>query len=243
MILVRTKGEASSMLRSTWVSAAKFTSASGLCWKTCSTAAASAMSPWARVYRGFSARSERLSGLPAWVSLSKLMTSTSWRLVKSSRMKFDPMKPAPPVTNTRTKFLLSYRRDQNRNSSAPDLFGVLCRPWRSPTFRNLVRASLRDEIRGTKQGLEGPRVRPPAVQNTVRQRFLLQVHIVDVRNLELIAPARLGPADFLEDGGVVEIDSGDGVVGFRILGLFFDTDDPTIRNLGAAESPGIRAFF
>src|SRR6266446_5922508 len=46
--------------------------------------------------------SARLSGLPAYVSLSKFTISTLCWDVSRCRIKFDPIKPAPPVTRTFT---------------------------------------------------------------------------------------------------------------------------------------------
>src|SRR5207237_10156060 len=68
-------------------------------------------------------------------------------------------------------------------------------------------------------------------------------HIVDVRNFQFIARAGLGPCDFLEDCGIVEIDAGNGEIGFWILRFFLDTKNSTIGNLGTAETLWIRNFL
>jgi hypothetical protein len=65
-MLVWMKALASSMERSTWLSAAKFTTASGRCSaKTRRTSTRSAMSPWTKVRRGSPRTSARFSRLPA----------------------------------------------------------------------------------------------------------------------------------------------------------------------------------
>src|SRR5258708_18650903 len=61
------------------------------------------MSPRTREYRGSLAMSARLSGLPAYVSLSKFTISTEYWEGSRCRIKFDPIKPAPPVTRTRSE--------------------------------------------------------------------------------------------------------------------------------------------
>ena len=80
--------------RSTWVSAAKLTTASHPS-PARSTASGSAMSPTT----SSTPVPSRFAGLPAYVSLSR--TTTSSPPASSRLTKCDPMNPAPPVTSTR----------------------------------------------------------------------------------------------------------------------------------------------
>jgi len=74
--LVRTNAYGSLMLRSTWLSAAKCTTAS---WPSMprTTASSSQMSPCTKVQRRSSSTSRMLAMLPAYVSASKMVTSSS----------------------------------------------------------------------------------------------------------------------------------------------------------------------
>ena len=84
--------------RSTWLSAAKCTTARGRCSpKRRSTASRSQMSARTRRYRASPSSAARFSVLPAYVSLSRFTTGSP-PCASQSRMKFEPMKPAPPVT-------------------------------------------------------------------------------------------------------------------------------------------------
>src|SRR5450830_1910586 len=97
--LVRTKTSGPSMLRSTWDSAAKWTTCVGwYCAKTASTAGRSATSACTKVERGSPVTSLTLSGLPAYVSASRLMRWISGYCFICWRTKQEPMKPQPPVT-------------------------------------------------------------------------------------------------------------------------------------------------
>ena len=75
------------------------------------------------------------------------------------------------------------------------------------------------------------------------QSALFKVHIVHVGNFEFIARTGFCPADFLEDRGIVEIDTGNGKIGFRLLRLFLNAQNPAVGNLGAAEALRIRNFL
>src|SRR6516165_7314277 len=91
------KVRGSSIERSTWVSAARFTTAAGRCSrKTASTASRSPMSACTKVNRGSRSTSARLARLPAYVSLSTT-TTRSAHSRSARRTRFDPMNPAPPV--------------------------------------------------------------------------------------------------------------------------------------------------
>src|SRR5687767_6646628 len=92
------KAAAPAIERSTCDSAAKLTTACGRCLRNSSpTSAASPMSPRTNTWRGFVFAGSRLPRLPAYVSLSRLTTGSSWCDSQSST-KLAPMKPAPPVT-------------------------------------------------------------------------------------------------------------------------------------------------
>src|SRR5258705_13861433 len=88
------------MERSTWVSAAKFTTTSAPSIAP-ATALASQMSPFTNRYPGSSATDSRLARFPAYVSLSSTVTRESGKRSRIIRTKFEPMKPAPPVTRKR----------------------------------------------------------------------------------------------------------------------------------------------
>src|SRR5690606_25470095 len=87
--------------RSTWDSAAKCTIVSTSCsLSSVSTSARSRTSPCTKTCRPGSGRSRRFSRLPAYVSRSRFTTRTSSHRPSRNRTKFEPMKPAPPVTST-----------------------------------------------------------------------------------------------------------------------------------------------
>src|SRR5256712_7609897 len=85
--------------RSTWVSAAKWTTASAPRIAS-DTRTVSQTSPRRNAICPASRRSRRFARFPAYVSLSR--TTTSWPFLTAIRTKFDPMNPAPPVTRRRT---------------------------------------------------------------------------------------------------------------------------------------------
>src|SRR5688572_7454264 len=99
--LVRKKRPGSTMARLLCDSAAKFTMTSIACpRRTRSQSSRSTMSPCSNAMRP--SRSSRFARLPAYVSRSSTITSSSgWRSTQY-RVKFEPMNPAPPVTSTRT---------------------------------------------------------------------------------------------------------------------------------------------
>src|SRR5262245_44880211 len=89
------KSAAARIERSTCVSAAKLATASQPA-PARATSSGSAMSPWTNSC----SIPARLAGLPEYVSLSR--TTTSSPCSTSRLTKWLPMKPAPPVTSTRT---------------------------------------------------------------------------------------------------------------------------------------------
>src|SRR3546814_10293166 len=87
-----------SIERSTWLSAAKLTTASGRCSASRrSIRSRSPMSPWTKTCAGLSFSDASVSRLPAYVRASRLTTRTP--LATASSTKLPPMKPAPPVTS------------------------------------------------------------------------------------------------------------------------------------------------
>ncbi len=98
--LLRRKGVGSASELSTWVSAAKWTTVSLAPTKP-STSDSSLISPSTR--RISSPRAFNDSALPAYVSASSTVTSTSGRSRTVPWTKFAPMKPAPPVTKSRIR--------------------------------------------------------------------------------------------------------------------------------------------
>src|SRR5262245_543818 len=125
-------------------------------------------------------------------------------------MKFEPIKPAPPVTR-------SFKTFSFFNLPLPEaaLFAASM-PRRRAASGDLVGAGLGNQIRCMQQRLESASIGPPAIQNAVRQRTLFEVHVVDIRDFQLVAPAGPGLADLCEDRGVVEIEAGNRVFGFGI---------------------------
>src|SRR5712692_7118237 len=74
--------------------------ARGLCFcSSCLTSSRSRMSPLTKTWRESARSASRLRGLPAYVSLSRLTIGSPVAAMDDST-KFEPMKPAPPVTNS-----------------------------------------------------------------------------------------------------------------------------------------------
>ena len=99
-----------------------------------------------------------------------------------------------------------------------------------------------DELRGLVQALHGAGVQPgvPAAQRHDGQRPLLQVHPVEVGDLQL--PAGRGPHLVRLGGHVarVEVQAGDGVGALGALGLLLDGDGPPLAvELHDAEALGV----
>ena len=99
-----------------------------------------------------------------------------------------------------------------------------------------------DELRGLVQALHGAGVQPrvAAAEGDHGQRPLLQVHLVERRDLELAARGRL---DLVGLGGHVarvEVQAGDGVGALGALGLLLDGDGlPLPVELHDAEALGV----
>ena len=99
-----------------------------------------------------------------------------------------------------------------------------------------------DELRGLMEALHGAGVQPrvAAAQGHDGQRPLLQVHPVEVGDLELAAGRRL---DLVGLGGHVarvEVQAGDGVGALGALGLLLDGDGPALPvELHDAEALGV----
>lgn len=88
-----------------------------------------------------------------------------------------------------------------------------------------------DELRGLVQALHGAGVQPrvAAAEGDHGQRPLLQVHLVERRDLQL---ATGGGLDLVRLGGHVarvEVQAGDGVGALGALGLLLDGDGPPLR--------------
>ncbi len=142
------------------------------------------------------------------------------------RMKFDPMKPAPPVT-------------KNLSSRC----SLRCqRPFLAYS-RHLIRSGFGNQVVRVKQGFERARVRPPPVQNFVGERSFIHVEVIHIRDFQFSSARRLQPVDFFENSLVVEINSDYGIVGFRNLRLFLDPDDLPATNLRHAKPLGVVDFF
>ena len=99
-----------------------------------------------------------------------------------------------------------------------------------------------DELRGLVQALHGAGVQPrvAAAQGDHGQRPLLQVHPVEVGDLQLAARGRLDPMRLGCHVARVEVESGDGVGALGLGGLLLDGDGPTLRvELHDAEALGV----
>ena len=99
-----------------------------------------------------------------------------------------------------------------------------------------------DELRGLVQALHGAGVQPrvPAAQGDDGQRPLLQVHPVEVGNLQLAARGGLHPMRLGGHVARVEVQAGDGVGALGLGGLLLDGDGPPPRvELHDAESLGV----
>ena len=88
-----------------------------------------------------------------------------------------------------------------------------------------------DELRGLVQALHGAGVEPrvAAAQGHDRQRPLLQVHPVEVGDLQLAARGRLDLMRLGGDVARVEVQAGDGVGALGLGGLLLDGDGPPLR--------------
>ena len=99
-----------------------------------------------------------------------------------------------------------------------------------------------DELRGLVQALHGAGVQPrvSAAQGDHGQRPLLQVHPVEVGDLQLAAGRRLDPMGLGGDVARVEVESGDGVGALGLGGLLLDGDGPPLAvELHDAEALGV----
>ena len=99
-----------------------------------------------------------------------------------------------------------------------------------------------DELRGLVQALHGAGVEPrvASAQGDHGQRPLLQVHLVERRDLELSAGRGLDPVRLGCHVARVEIQAGDGVGALGLGGLLLDGDGPTLPvELHDAEALGV----
>ena len=99
-----------------------------------------------------------------------------------------------------------------------------------------------DELRGLVQALHGAGVQPrvPAAQCHHGQRPLLQVHLVERRDLQLAAGRGLHPMGLGGDVARVEVQAGYGVGALGALGLLLDGDGPALPvELHDAEALGV----
>ena len=99
-----------------------------------------------------------------------------------------------------------------------------------------------DELRGLVQALHGAGVQPrvPAAEGDHRQRPLLQVHPVEVGDLQLAARGGLDPMGLGGDVARVEVQAGDGVGALGLRWLLLDGDGPALAvELHDAEALGV----
>lgn len=99
-----------------------------------------------------------------------------------------------------------------------------------------------DELRGLVQALHGAGVEPrvAAAQGDHGQRPLLQVHLVERRDLKLAARGRLHPMGLGGHVARVEVQAGDGVGALGLLGLLLDGDGTALPvELHDAEALGV----
>lgn len=99
-----------------------------------------------------------------------------------------------------------------------------------------------DELRRLVQALHGAGVQPrvAAAERHHGQRPLLQVHPVEVSDLQLAAGRRLDPMGLGSHVARVEVQAGDGVGALGLGGLLLDGDGPPPRvELDDAEALGV----
>ena len=99
-----------------------------------------------------------------------------------------------------------------------------------------------DELRGLVEALHGAGVQPrvAAAEGDHGQRPLLQVHLVERRDLELAAGGRLNLVGLGGDVARVEVQAGDGVGALGLGGLLLDGYGPALRiELNDAEALGV----
>ena len=99
-----------------------------------------------------------------------------------------------------------------------------------------------DELGGLVEALHGAGVQPrvAAAQGDDGQRPLLQVHPVEVGDLQLAARGRLDPMRLGGDVARVEVQAGDGVGALGLGGLLLDGDGPPLAvELHDAEALGV----
>ena len=99
-----------------------------------------------------------------------------------------------------------------------------------------------DELRGLVQALHGAGVEPrvAAAQGDHGQRPLLQVHLVERRDLKLAARGRLHPMGLGGHVARVEVQAGDGVGALGLGGLLLDVHGPALAvELDDAEALGV----
>ena len=99
-----------------------------------------------------------------------------------------------------------------------------------------------DELRRLVQALHGAGVQPrvAAAEGDHGQRPLLQVHLVEVGDLQLAAGRRLHPMRLGGHVARVEVQAGDGVGALGALGLLLDGDGPPLAvELHDAEALGV----
>ena len=99
-----------------------------------------------------------------------------------------------------------------------------------------------DELRGLVQALHGAGVQPrvAAAEGDDRQRPLLQVHLVERRDLQLAAGRGLDPVRLGGHVARVEVQAGYGVGALGALGLLLDGDGPPLAvELHDAEALGV----
>lgn len=99
-----------------------------------------------------------------------------------------------------------------------------------------------DELRGLVQALHGAGVQPrvPAAERHHGQRPLLQVHPVEVGDLQLAARGGLHPMRLGGHVARIEVQAGDGVGALGALGLLLDGDGlPLPVELHDAEALGV----
>src|SRR5438477_7568133 len=146
----------------------------------------------------------------------------------------------PPTARSFARSAVSVARRFGRSAGRR----TLARRWLAGDTRRRtvdpVCTRLRDEITRPVQRLEGPRVRPPAVEDLAGELATPQIPVVDVGDLELAPARRLQGADHVEDLGVVEVDAGDRVVALRSRRLLLDRPHTVAVELGDPESLCVR---
>ena len=96
---------------------------------------------------------------------------------------------------------------------------------------------------GAQEGIEGPCVCPPSLEDAVTQAAVGQIQVVDVGDFQLSPGRGLQSADAVEHPGIIHVKTSDRVTRLRLLGLFLNADDFVAFKHRDAEPLRVRNLF